>query len=357
MEQATRTRDAVIGLLLGTAVGDALGLPYEGLSPSRAAKLLGPPDRYRLLPGRGMVSDDTEHACMAAHALIASGDDVDAFARHLARRFRWWLVTLPAGVGLATLKATLKLWMGVSPERSGVYSAGNGPAMRTPILGAALEDLNLLRRFVCTSTRITHTDPKAEYGAWAVALAAHLASRGAAIEPLHYGRELRTSLAGAPADELLELVDWAVHSCGAGESTEAFAASLRLHKGVSGYIYHTVPVALHAWMAHPADFRAAVQGVIRCGGDTDSTAALVGGLVGSAVGKDGIPNEWLRSLCEWPRSVAWMERLAAAVAESPGRPQRRTPPTLPICGVLPRNLLFLTVVLAHGFRRLLPPWR
>lgn len=40
-------RDAIIGCILGTAVGDALGLPYEGVSPQRARRLLGPPDRYR----------------------------------------------------------------------------------------------------------------------------------------------------------------------------------------------------------------------------------------------------------------------------------------------------------------------
>ncbi len=103
---------AIVGSLLGTAVGDALGLPYEGLSRRRGKRLYGEPDRYHLLPGRGMVSDDTEHACMVAQALIASGNDADAFARELARRLRWWLLALPAGTGLATLKATLKLCVG-----------------------------------------------------------------------------------------------------------------------------------------------------------------------------------------------------------------------------------------------------
>ncbi|MEO2015420.1 MAG: ADP-ribosylglycohydrolase family protein, partial [Fuerstiella sp.] len=39
--------------LLGTAVGDALGLPYEGLTAERGRKLIGDPDRFRFLPGRG----------------------------------------------------------------------------------------------------------------------------------------------------------------------------------------------------------------------------------------------------------------------------------------------------------------
>ncbi|MGB7325235.1 MAG: ADP-ribosylglycohydrolase family protein, partial [Rubripirellula sp.] len=56
--------DAIIGCILGTAVGDALGLPYEGVSAKRAPRLLGPPDRNRFFLGRGMISDDTEHTCM-----------------------------------------------------------------------------------------------------------------------------------------------------------------------------------------------------------------------------------------------------------------------------------------------------
>lgn len=67
------------GSLLGVAVGEALGLPYEGLSARRAGKMLDTPNRYRLLFGRGMVSDDTEHTCMVAQAVIAAGGDVDIF--------------------------------------------------------------------------------------------------------------------------------------------------------------------------------------------------------------------------------------------------------------------------------------
>ena len=78
-----------VGSLLGTAVGDALGLPYENLSPRRARKLFGEPTRYRLLFGRGMVSDDTEHACLAAQALVRSGLDPERFGRELASSLRW----------------------------------------------------------------------------------------------------------------------------------------------------------------------------------------------------------------------------------------------------------------------------
>ncbi len=66
---------AILGCLIGTAVGDALGLPYEGISPRRAAKMLGPPTHFRFLFCHGMVSDDTEHTVLVAESLIESGAD------------------------------------------------------------------------------------------------------------------------------------------------------------------------------------------------------------------------------------------------------------------------------------------
>ncbi|MEE8624523.1 MAG: ADP-ribosylglycohydrolase family protein, partial [Acidiferrobacterales bacterium] len=77
---------------------------------------------HRFVFGKGMVSDDTEHACMVAQALIVSGGDVETFAKSLAWRFRFWLLGLPAGIGFATLRAVLKLWLGFPSHRSGVFS-------------------------------------------------------------------------------------------------------------------------------------------------------------------------------------------------------------------------------------------
>ncbi len=349
----------ITGSILGTAAGDAIGLPYEGLSKRRGVRLFGEPTRHRLVLRRGMVSDDTEHTCMVAQSLIASGGDVDVFTRQLARRLRRWFLCLPAGIGLATLRASLKLCVGVSPDRSGVFSAGNGPAMRTAVIGAAVEDLDLLRRLVRAATRITHTDPKAEYGALAVALAARMASRETPVAGTRFAEELRHLLPvplDPPGEELLTLIEQAVDSVAKNESSQHFAASLGLAKGVSGYVYHTVPVAIHAWLSHQADFRSAVMAVVQCGGDTDTTAAIVGGIVGAGVGKRGIPQDWLDGLWEWPLTVDWMERLAAQLHEAMHKGPATRPLRLPLLGVLPRNLLFLAIVLIHGLRRLFPPY-
>jgi ADP-ribosyl-[dinitrogen reductase] hydrolase len=346
--------DRIVGCLLGTAVGDALGLPYEGLSPRRAARLLGPPDRYRFLLGRGMVSDDTEHACFVAQALLVA-DDPDQFAQALAAQLRGWLLGLPAGVGLATARAVIRLWCGIPPTLSGVFSAGNGPLMRAAILGAAIDDLDELAAYMRTSSRITHTDPKAERGALAIALAARMACESDSVSTPEYLGQLRNLLAD-DTGECLSLAEQAAYAATHGVTTTDFAKSLGLTNGVSGYVYHTLPIVLHAWIAHSRDYASAVRACIECGGDADTSAAVVGGLVGAAVGQQGIPEPWLAGLLEWPRTVRWMETLGQQLGHRLGSPagkvrSARLPP-----GQLPRNLLFLGVVLGHGFRRLLPPY-
>lgn len=90
--------------------------------------------------------------------------------------------------------------------------------------------------------------------------------------------------------------------------------------------------------------------------DTDTTAAIVGGIVGAAVGRNGIPPEWLDRLLEWPRTVAWMERLGRQLHDTIRSGVRARPLRLPVLGLLARNVLFLIVVLCHGFRRLGLPY-
>jgi ADP-ribosylglycohydrolase len=83
-----------------------------------------------LLPQRGMMSDDSEHALFTARALLESRGDVHRFGRALRGELRRWMWSFPPGVGLATLRAGLKS-MAFLPA-TGVLSAGNGPAMRAP---------------------------------------------------------------------------------------------------------------------------------------------------------------------------------------------------------------------------------
>lgn len=133
--------------------------------------------------------------------------------------------------------------------------------MRAVILGAAIDDPHALRDYVRVSSRITHTDPKAEFGAFAIALAAHVASHDGVIAANAYLDRLRASL-DDDASELIRFIADAITSVNKGQTTEEFAASCGLSAGVSGYIYHSVPIAVHAWLAHPHDFRSAIMSAV-----------------------------------------------------------------------------------------------
>jgi len=78
--------------------------------------------------------------------------------------------------------------------------------------------------------------------------------------------------------------------------------------------------------------------------------------MGAAGGKSSIPQVWLDDLIEWPRSVQWMTALGQRLAEVTHQGTRQPALPLPLWGVLIRNLVFLIVVILHGFRRLLPPY-
>ncbi|GAA4442380.1 ADP-ribosylglycohydrolase family protein [Bremerella cremea] len=346
------------GCLLGTAVGDALGLPFEGLSKKRGQKLLGCPGNFHFLLGRGMVSDDTEHTCIVAQSLVLSVGNVETFQKALASRFRRWIVLLPAGVGMATAKACIRLLVGYSAKTSGVWSAGNGPAMRSAILGAYFgDDVHSMQPFVQCNARITHTDPQAELGAFAIALAASLASRGhqvASHELVDTFQEMTSQQPeSAPFVELLKQM---AQSIDRGETTAEFAQSMGLSQRVGGYVGHSVPVVLHCWLSNQTDFSNAVISIIECGGDTDTNAAMVGGIVGARVGRVGIPQRWLDGICEWPMTIERMSQLASQLAKSKELQVPGKPVSVGAIGLLLRNVFFLLVVLFHGFRRLLPPY-
>ena len=106
------------GSLAGGAIGDSLGLAFEGLSRKRGKNILGHPIPNRLFFGYGMVSDDTEHACMTAVSLIKSKGDPELFEKELISQLRCWFLCLPPATGMATAKACLKSLIGIPPDEN-----------------------------------------------------------------------------------------------------------------------------------------------------------------------------------------------------------------------------------------------
>ena len=347
------SRPPIESSLLGTAIGDALGLPYEGLTAERGRKLIGYPDRFRFLPGRGMVSDDTEHACIVAQCLIAAAGNEGVFEAELAKRLRRWFLAMPAGIGRATLRSCVKLCVGFGPGRSGVVSAGNGPSMRAPIIGAAVDSLDAVLRLNHLSSRITHTDPVAEHGSAAVAIAAWGAARTKFDDHSTYFRLLRERLTGEHAEELLSAMDKVESSLTSEQSTQEFCYEICGAAGATGYTLHTVPVAIHAWLRHRRHLGDTLRNLILCGGDTDSTAAIAGGIAGC---ETQVTDDLISGIMDWPCNPRWISRLSdqlVRVTEN-GLPERPLQSSFLIQAV--RNCFFLVVVLLWGLRRLLPPF-
>ena len=339
------TISPLLGCLLGTAVGDAIGLPAEGLSRAKAERYCRGGLRHGLIWGRGMFSDDTEHTLMVVVALGKAGDAL-AFQRRLGWSLRWWMLALPAGVGLSTAKAIVRLWLGFPVSRSGVGSAGNGAAMRSAVVGVMFrEDQARRREFARAACRVTHTDGRAEESAQLVAEAAALAAHHVPLKAVLDG--LRPLLRSR---EMLE--HWAKLESGLERvvSVAEFAGEIGCGKGVRGFAPDTVAVALFAWLRHRGDYGLLIREVVACGGDTDTVAAIAGGICGAETGEAGIPVEWVTGICDWPRSVGYIRKLAAALEDPAVNPM----PTLNWPLIPVRNLVFLLVVLGHGFRRCWP---
>ncbi|WP_373480937.1 ADP-ribosylglycohydrolase family protein [Geminocystis sp.] len=352
-------KNPIKGLLLGTAVGDSVGLPAEGISRRRNQKIFRGKWHQRLIFGYGMISDDTEHTIFVAQCLIACGDREDIFVKRFSWCLKWWLLSLPAGVGLATLKSIIRLWLGFSPDKSGVYSAGNGAAMRCAVIGAYFaHNLPKLDIFLTLSTKITHSDPRALIGAKAIAyITAWIVREDLKECPDIDELEVILRLVEDKEEEWLNLTNQLLYALKQGLSVAEFAELMGQEKGISGYVYTTVSIAIYAWYQHFGNFRDALEAVFNCGGDTDTTGAITGALCGATTGELNIPQPWLKKISDFPRNSELLIKIADKLTENINNQyQKNTPVSYGWWWILPRNFVFLIVVLIHGFQRLLPPF-
>lgn len=328
---------ALYSVLLATATADAYALPYENMSPHRVRRYLRK-RQYALLPWihGGMVSDDTEHAVMTLQAYIASAGDVDAFRRALRWRLMAWTWTLPVGAGSATLKSGLKMSFGW--RETGVWSAGNGGAMRAPVLAMLCQDVEQLAQWIHASTTLTHRDPKAEYASYALALLVYAERKHG---DWHSDAILDFVFQHIQDDELIAKIKY---------------GSIDTKRGITGYAYHTIPAVFQIWRQFRDAPLEALDFACECGGDTDTVCALLASVFGArGAGQmmfDGIAGKWCEPVLR-PSFFQALAQQAEAVAQSG---QAQTPIRFGGWQTCLRNMVFLGIVLAHGFRRLLPPW-
>jgi len=298
-----------------------------------------------MLGGRGLVSDDTEHAALTAQAFAVSGGDAVLFERALAKNLRRWLWALPPASGLATGRALIKLSLGFPPQKSGVWSAGNGPCMRAPILGALARDGRHLWDLALRSSRMTHTDPLALEGAYLVArwsYLAHRLKRKPTWEEFLEDCPENYVPAASPVRAALQKVRVSVEK---GKTAHEFCVAEGWTKGPTGFVVHTVAAAMHVIFS-ATDWENGVRAAVRLGGDTDSVAALVGGLLASLPAFDP-PATWAAQLGDWPYIPSYLMSIEKSAREAAlsGRVKQKRPVYL---ATLARNLGFLGVVLYYG---------
>jgi ADP-ribosylglycohydrolase len=278
--------------LVGLSVGDALGARFEGMAfdPLRLETTLIP-------DGIAPWTDDTQMALSIVECLIDAGAiDQDRLAATFGRRFEPWR---GYGAGMHVVLPEIragKNWRELKDKVFRGGSFGNGSAMRVAPLGAYFHDAPVDKVVLEAkrSAEVTHAHPEALAGAAATATAAWLAarSRGRPVPPLV---EL-CSAARAPLDPSLEVTRGLEFAAQLNPSLGLAEAVARLGNGSRVSCMDTVPLALWIAFQYLDDFRGAVSHAVAAGGDSDTLAAIVGGIVASRVGIESIPAEWRQAV-------------------------------------------------------------
>jgi len=256
--------------------------------------------------GRGTYTDDTQMMIALAEATL-EGAPLEperlahGFLEHYDPR---------RGYGRGTAQV-LELWRSgipVAVAARQVYgthgSLGNGAAMRVAPIGVRYaDDPPQLYGEAVASARVTHAHP---VGIDAAVVQA--AAVGAAVA----GREVLSAAAGAvTTDEMRQ----GVAAVGELLRHPALAPTTVAEKlGNSATGHRSVPAALYCALAHDS-FEEAVTFAVRCGGDTDTLAAMAGAVSGARHGAAACPARWLDSLEDGPLGRSYVQGLARQLHE------------------------------------------
>jgi ADP-ribosylglycohydrolase len=304
-------RDQLAGLILGQAVGDAVGFVVEAEPPEVATQYV----EQFLRTGRasershphypfGQYSDDTQLARELLLSFHESGRwDPAAFAARLAQLFR---DRRDVGAGKGTRSAALRLLMGVPWSESGTAApyAGNGSAMRAGPLGLLFENLRDVTRAARQQSRITHLDPRCAAGAAVLACAVwHAAKR----EPIDRSALIAELAECAEVDDrsvaeaIRGLADW-ISLSPADAARHVHQSGLdpahpRWH-GISAFVTPSLLWSLYAFLRSPDDYWETICTAVGVAGDTDTMAAMAGAISGARTGVSGLPADLLNYLTD-----------------------------------------------------------
>jgi ADP-ribosylglycohydrolase len=285
-----RMKLSLDGLGLGDALGEMMGYQAHA-APRRLAE-------NNLPAGPWFHTDDTEMAISIVQVLKSHGYvDQDALAKRFARRFER---DPERGYGKMTRIQMREIMAGAkwrdtaANAFSGQGSMGNGSAMRVAPLGAYFADnLEQCAEEARASSLVTHTHSEGVAGAMAVAIAAAMAWQLKEI-PItdRAGQLFDAVLRHTPECKVRRSILLA--STTPPEIPEADVAR-SLGNGSLVTAPDTVPFCI--WMAahHLDRFVEAMGKTISAGGDCDTNAAIVCGIVALSAGRESFPREWLQA--------------------------------------------------------------
>jgi len=280
--------------LYGLSVGDALGAQFFMVGRSVPDLKAGKPPA-----GPWEWTDDTEMACSVVAELRDHGHiDADRLAGVFARRCEPYRGYGPGAVVILHEIRDGRPWREAARSAfGGQGSCGNGAAMRVAPLGAYhVESPRRAAEQAIRSAEVTHAHPEGIAGAVLVAVAAAHAASG------------RLTGTRPPARTFLDaLTPYLVE----GQVQRGLARARRLlGTSVAEAAYHlgngsritaqdTVPFALWTAATFLDDYPAAICACVEAGGDVDTTAAIVGGIVAAYTGTGerpdvrGVPVDWI----------------------------------------------------------------
>lgn len=314
---------------MGTAAGDALGAPYE-FKPPR-----GPELEVAMVSGgpweRGEWTDDTSMAIAIAEVAAMGADLRDATAQDsIVSRWREWShVTKDIGIqtGSVLRAASRDGRMTAADARTASKAfhqetgrtAGNGSLMRTaPAALAYLDDEDAMLDAARAISELTHYDPDAGDACvlWCCAIR-HAVLTG--------GLDVRVSLRHIASDrhdlwaERLEAAELAPPASFPNNGWVVTA----MQAAWSAIATTPIPVDDPGAGVFRADhLRLALDAAVRAGYDTDTVAAIAGGLLGAAYAASAIPGAWRRMLHGWPGIAAHDLVALAAAIEREGKPDQ-----------------------------------
>ena len=297
----TDLQNKFTGCIIGTAVGDALGAPFEGRripTGMTAKELLA---GFRDLPTypKGQYTDDTQLTIVLAESIIAKraidGPDI---TRRFSRLWERGTIIGAGGASSFAMREYLegkKTWdqCGAPPGQ-----AGNGTAMRAGPIGLwHFDETEMIPESATIASIITHRDRRAVAGAAVVASTVAYGITHPRVDPVELIDILHSVCSDINeefAAQIKNLGTWL------GEDEEQAVqhiidlGQIGSFKGswngrITAYVIPTVLIVLYYFLMHPDDFTTTLSKVILTGGDVDTTGAIAGAISGAHNGFGDIP--------------------------------------------------------------------